>query len=88
MVGEWPLLPAADFASFEFVNIRVLFFELQITAQLCISAQMREILIYFPTVSICGINFLVRCNEEKPENCLCTCVFTQQNPLICTHNYV
>lgn len=48
----------------------------------------REILIYFPTVSICGINFLVRCNEEEPENCLCTCVFTQQNPLICTRNYV
>lgn len=42
MVGEWPLLPAADFALFEFVNISVLFFELQITAQLCISAKMIE----------------------------------------------
>lgn len=26
MVGEWPLLPAADFASYEFVNICVLLF--------------------------------------------------------------
>lgn len=42
MVGERSLLPAADFASFDFVNISVLFFELQITAQLCISAKMIE----------------------------------------------
>lgn len=37
MVGEWPLLPAADFAS-----SLCPFFELLITAQLCISAQMIE----------------------------------------------
>lgn len=83
------LLPAADFASFDFVNISVLFF---LATNYCpvvhICKNDREILTCFPTVSICGINFLIRCNEEKPENCLCTCVFTQQNPLICTHNYV
>lgn len=89
------LLPAADFASFKFVNISgfcfcFCFFNRYISTQLVvhICTNYREILIYFPTVSICGINFPVRCNEEKPENCLCTCVFTQQNLLICTRNYV
>lgn len=90
MVGEWPCFLLLIFASFEFVNISVFFFFL--LTYYCpvvqIRTNYREILIYFPAVSVCGINFLVRCNEEKPEKCLCTCVFTQQNPLICTHNYI